>query len=79
VQLQGTVPANIAKILEVPKDKRTPEQQTQIVNYVRSIDQDLARLQRALNEYPVPPSPRVLGAQDLAWALMNSPAFLFNH
>lgn len=79
VQLQGTVPENIAKLLEVPKDARTPEQQKAIVNYVRSIDQDLARLQRAVNEYPVPPSPRVLGAQDLAWALMNSPAFLFNH
>ena len=79
VQLQGTVPANIAKVIEVPKDKRTPQQQAEIVNYVRSIDQELARLQRAVNEYPVPPSPRVLGAQDLSWALMNSPAFLFNH
>ena len=28
----------------------------------------------------VPPSDaRVLGAQDLVWALINSPAFLFNH
>ena len=79
VQLQGTVPENIAKIVDIPKDKRTPEQHAAVVNYVRSTDQELARLQRNLNEYPVPPSPRVLGAQDLAWALMNSPAFLFNH
>jgi len=79
VQLQGTVPDNIAKLIDVPKDMRSPEQQTTIVNYVRSIDQELARLQRAVDTYPVPPSARVLGAQDLAWALMNSPAFLFNH
>ncbi|MBI1831466.1 MAG: hypothetical protein HYR84_08455, partial [Planctomycetes bacterium] len=79
VLLQGTVPENVAKILEIPKDKRTAAQQTGVVNYVRSIDQELARLQRSLNDYPVPASPRVLGAQDLAWALMNSPAFLFNH
>jgi hypothetical protein len=79
VQLQSTVPENIAKLIDVPKDKRTPEQQTAIITYVRSIDQELARLQRAVDAYPVPPSPRVLGAQDLSWALMNSPAFLFNH
>lgn len=79
VQLQGTVPENIAKILEIPKDKRTPQQDSAIAAHVRSIDQELARLQRAVNDYPVPPSPRVLGAQDLAWALLNSPAFLFNH
>ena len=79
VQLQGTVPENIAKIVDVPKAKRTPAQEAALLNYVRSLDQELARLQRAVNEYPVPPSPRVLGAQDLTWALMNSPAFLFNH
>jgi Protein of unknown function (DUF1553)/Protein of unknown function (DUF1549)/Bacterial Ig-like domain (group 2) len=79
VQLQGTVPENIAKIVEIPKDKRTPAQHAAVVNYVRSIDQELARLQLSLNEFPVPPTPRVLGAQDLTWALMNSPAFLFNH
>ena len=73
------MPDNIAKLIEIPREKRTKAQHDQIVNYVRQNDQELARLQRALNEYPVPPSPRILGAQDLAWALMNSPAFLFNH
>ena len=37
------------------------------------------RLQRLVSDFVVPASPRALGAQDLAWALMNSPAFLFNH
>ena len=27
---------------------------------------------------PPPSDPRVLGTQDLVWALLNSPAFLFN-
>lgn len=79
VQLQGTVPDNIANLVAVPKTARSPAQQAAIVNYVRSIDQELARLQRAVNENPAPPSARLLGAQDLAWALINSPAFLFNH
>jgi Protein of unknown function (DUF1553)/Protein of unknown function (DUF1549)/Bacterial Ig-like domain (group 2) len=79
VQLQGTVPENIAKIVDIAKDKRTPAQQAALVNHVRSLDQELARLQRVLADYPVPPTPRVLGAQDLTWALLNSPAFLFNH
>jgi hypothetical protein len=79
VQLQGTVPENIAKLVDLPRDMRTPEQQAAIVNYVRSTDQELARLQRAVVEYSVPASPRVLGAEDLAWALINSPAFMFNH
>jgi len=79
VQLQGSVPANIAKVLEIPRNERSPQEHELVVNYVRSIDQELARLQRSLNDHIVPASPRVLGAQDLTWALMNSPAFLFNH
>jgi hypothetical protein len=78
-QLQGTVPENIAKILVLPSVKRSAEQQATVVNYVRSLDPEFGRLQRAVDEYPAPASPRVLGAQDLAWALLNSPAFLFNH
>ncbi len=78
VQLQGTTPPNIAKLLDIPSDKRTPQQKAMIENYVRSNDQELARLQRAVADAAVPGSARVLGAQDLAWALMNSPAFLFN-
>jgi hypothetical protein len=79
VQLQGTVPEDITRILDMPRDKRTPQQQDTLVKYVQSIDQELARLQRQVSDFPVPASARVLGAQDLTWALLNSPAFLFNH
>src|ERR1019366_2322843 len=50
VQLQGTVPENIARIVQVPKDQRTPSQQAALLTHVRSIDQELARLQRSLDE-----------------------------
>jgi hypothetical protein len=78
IQLKMAYPDNVTKALQIPAAERTPEQQTAIVNYVRSIDQELAKLQRAVSEHPFPGSPRLLGAQDLAWALINSPAFLFN-
>lgn len=73
------VPENIAAILHRPAEQRTPQDQAALLNYYRSQDQELPRLQRAVNEYQVPASPRGLGAQDLAWALINSRAFLFNH
>ncbi len=72
-------PEVIAKILQIPPEKRSPDDKQALTNYYRSIDQDLIRMQRQFNEYIVPPNARAMGAQDLAWALINSPAFLFNH
>ncbi len=77
LQLQ-LIPQNIAKIFEVPADKRSPQQKNTLRNYYRSLDNNLPTLQQALNEYPVPPNARGIGAQDLAWALMNTRSFLFN-
>jgi hypothetical protein len=79
ILLQGQAPEYITKIIDLPLNERTPEQKAQVTNYYRSIDQELQRLARQVNDFIVPASPRALGAQDLAWALMNSPAFLFNH
>ena len=61
ILLKGTVPDNIARIVEIPEVQRTAAQQAELVNHVRSLDQELSRLQRVLNEYPVPPSPRDAG------------------
>jgi hypothetical protein len=76
--LQGP-PDAIARILAVEPAKRTPEQQAELTRYYRSKDGELTRLTQAVNEFGKPPDQRLLGAQDVAWALINSPAFLFNH
>jgi hypothetical protein len=79
VLLQGATPEAITKLLDVPAAERSGEQKAALANYYRGIDQDLQKRQRSYDEFVIPPSARAMGAQDLAWALMNSPAFLFNH
>ncbi|HLJ96217.1 MAG TPA: DUF1549 domain-containing protein [Gemmataceae bacterium] len=69
----------IAKILAVAPDKRNPQQLAELSRYFRTKDPEWVRLNQALAEHPKPLNQRLLGAQDLAWALLNSPAFLFNH
>jgi hypothetical protein len=78
VKLQGP-PEALAKIFAVPEGERTPEQKAELTKYFRNQDQELARLNRAVAEFGHPGDKRLLGAQDVAWALLNNPAFLFNH
>ncbi len=72
------LPKNIARILDIPAEKRNPQQKNVVRDFYRAKDQQLPKLREALNDYPVPNDPRGVGAQDLAWALLNSRAFLFN-
>jgi hypothetical protein len=74
-----SLPDSINNILAVASEKRTPAHKTELANYFRSTDAELARLKQELASHPMPGDKRLLGAQDLAWALINSPAFLFNH
>jgi hypothetical protein len=73
------VPDNVFKLLAIPADKRTPQQQAEVVNYFRSQDSELLRLKKALADHGKPGDKRLLGMQDLTWALINSNEFLFNH
>ncbi|HUY34788.1 MAG TPA: DUF1549 and DUF1553 domain-containing protein [Pirellulales bacterium] len=78
VRLQGP-PAPIAAILAVAPAARTPEQQAELTRMFRAQDAELARLTAQVAQDALHPDAyRLLGAQDLAWALLNSPAFLFN-
>jgi hypothetical protein len=76
-KLVSPVPVDVLAFLDTPDDKRTPQQKERLRNLF--IAQD-AEYQRLFREIPVQPpaDPRVVGAQDLAWALINTPAFLFN-
>lgn len=74
-----SLPENIVTILALDPEKRTPQQKEDLKRQFRGDDAELARLRKAVADYPKPSDPRLIGAQDLTWALMNSPAFLFNH
>jgi hypothetical protein len=78
LSLEGP-PEAIAKILAVQPEQRTPQQQDELMRFYRGQDQELARLQRDVAEHAAPADPRLIGAQDLMWALLNSKAFLFNY
>ena len=74
-----TLPEPIATILSIPPAKRTTFQLMEISNYYRTIDTDLIRRKQVLTDYSPPGDKRLQGAQDLAWALINTPEFIFNH
>jgi hypothetical protein len=77
-KLEGP-PEAIAKTLNVAAEQRTPEQKAQLTNYFRSLDQQLAQLHKVAADHPKPADKRFMGVQDLAWALINTPEFQFNH
>jgi hypothetical protein len=78
-RLKDALPAPVRTALAIPADKRTPDQKAAVANYYRTIDAELARLAAEIANNPQPSDTRLIGAQDLAWALLNSPGFLFNH
>jgi hypothetical protein len=75
----STLPDTIAAILAISKDQRTAAQNEALAAHVLGQDAELARLRSALAQaQETSKNARLLGVQDLAWALINSPAFLFN-
>lgn len=78
-RLSDELPKELADLLGTPLDKRTPAQKAKLLQMHRAQDPEYQRLQAALTSVPLPADTRVLGGQDLMWALINNPAFLFNH
>ena len=77
-KIGGSLTRDLIAILETPEAERTAAQTERIKQMY--IAQDASYQQLAAEAAKVPPADsRVLGAQDLVWALINSPAFLFNH
>ncbi|MCI0358060.1 MAG: DUF1549 and DUF1553 domain-containing protein [Planctomycetaceae bacterium] len=77
--MESKLPEAIAAALAVPADKRTPEQAAALAAHYRSLDGELARLTAEVGKAAdAAKNARQIGVQDLAWALINSPAFLFN-
>ncbi|WP_254508385.1 DUF1549 and DUF1553 domain-containing protein [Anatilimnocola floriformis] len=75
----GKLPDAIAAIVATPKGKRTAEQNSALTSHVLGQDGELARLKNAVAQaQDATKNARLIGVQDLAWALINSPAFLFN-
>lgn len=73
------LPAPIAKVLAVAPDARTAEQKAELDKYYRTIDSEYQKLTALVSTaQAMQGQSRLQGAQDLAWALLNSPAFLFN-
>lgn len=77
--VMNSLPPEVLQIIKTPREQRTNEQQQQLAAYYRSQDQELARLQSEVKTSEEQlKNRRLIGVQDLAWALINNPAFLFN-
>ncbi|WP_231756590.1 DUF1549 and DUF1553 domain-containing protein [Lignipirellula cremea] len=75
----SNLPDNIVAILGVKKADRTPAQLQTMADYYRQLDGEYQALQQAVAQSAdALKNRRLLGAQDLAWALINNPSFLFN-
>ena len=75
----SSLPDNVLAAMSVPVEQRSQEQRDQVTNYYKSLDSEyqvlLSGVQRSTELIK---NRRLLGVQDLAWALINNSSFLFN-
>ena len=73
------LPENLLQVLRIEPAMRTAEQSKMVREYYLAQDAKYAELSAAAAQVELEKAnPRQTGFQDLAWAIINSPAFLFN-
>jgi hypothetical protein len=73
------LPEKISAVVAIPADQRSGAQRTELTDYYRAQDEQWVQLRDAVQEgQKLLKNERLVGVQDLAWALINTPAFLFN-
>ncbi len=74
------LPPKVAQVVAQPQSKWSAEQRKLVLDYYKGQDEQYQRLLQGVKQLEAEaPKARLRGAQDLAWALINSPAFLFNY
>lgn len=75
-----TLPDKLREAMAVAPEKRNKEQKAVVREHYRKTDRKLQLLEEALaRREEERKNLRLIGVQDLAWALINNPAFLFNY
>jgi hypothetical protein len=74
------LPRDVLEIVKIAVDNQTVEQRNRLQDYFVSVEHPELKQQRDSIAARIEQSQnyRLIGVQDIAWALINSPAFLFN-
>jgi hypothetical protein len=74
-----SIPGDLAALLAIPAADRNDEQRAALLEKYRATDKKWQELQATFSKTKeLLKNERLIGLQDLAWALINNPSFLFN-